>query len=85
LFQEKVEAAGIEPVSADDAADSAISGCDNQAESCAALALQLSDFNCLSLASIDANLREVVLAWSALPVTVRQAILVLARNCGNQK
>jgi hypothetical protein len=36
------------------------------------------------LASIDAELREVVLAWSAVPVHIRQAIVILTRNSGPQ-
>jgi len=74
----------IEPASVCDATNSATSGCDNQPDPRAALALQHSDSACLKLASIDADLREIVLAWSAVPVHVRQAIVILARNSGQE-
>jgi len=75
-----MEAAGIEPASADNATGSTPSGYENQQTTRAALALQIGDSNCLSLASIDADLRELVLAWSAIPKNVRQAIVVLIRS-----
>lgn len=75
-----MEAAGIELASEDDATDSAVSSCENQQVPCAALALQYSDSNCLNLASVDADLQEVVTAWSDIPHSIRQAILVLAHS-----
>jgi len=39
-----------------------------------------SDANCLNLASIDADLQEVVSVWNSVPYIIRQAILVLAHS-----
>lgn len=83
-YDDKMEAAGIEPASVGDATYSTTSSCENQPEPRAALALQPSDSDCLNLTSIDSDLREVVLAWSDIAVQVRQAILFLARNGGSK-
>lgn len=80
----KREAAGIEPASLDNSTDSATSGCENQQASRAALAQQLSDSSCLNLASIDADLREFVLAWGDIALNVKQSILILALNSGSK-
>jgi hypothetical protein len=77
-----VEAAGIEPAYEIDATNSAASGCENQETPTAANALHGSDSNCLNMALIDADLREVVLAWSGIPASVRQVIVTLASKCG---
>src|SRR4051812_26140005 len=64
VFQKrKVEAAGIEPASRNDATDSAVSACENQSDSRAANALHCSGVNCPSLASFDTDLRVVIGAW----------------------
>jgi hypothetical protein len=78
--EREVEAAGIEPASEIDVTSSAASGCEKQETPSAANALHCSDSKCLDLASIDADLREVLLAWSALPKSVRQVIVLLAKS-----
>jgi alpha-D-ribose 1-methylphosphonate 5-triphosphate synthase subunit PhnH len=48
------------------------------AEECrAANALHCEIFNCLSLASIDANLQRVIAAWEKLSKAAKAAILAL--------
>jgi len=81
-----VEAAGIEPASEIDVNDLSASACEKQA---APRALQMRCTAATLIVSVWPQspliLREVVLAWSVLPVSVKQAILVLNRNCGDQQ
>ena len=76
----RVEAAGIEPAGETDASDSVTNSCENQEPSCAALALQNGDCNCLNSASIDADLRELLDSWDCLPVTAKTAVLAIVRS-----
>lgn len=46
----------------------------------AARALQTGDINCRLLASVDANLLSVVLAWANLSQPIRKAIIGLAMS-----
>jgi len=46
----------------------------------AALALQSSDSNCLNLASVDAEFREITAAWSFLPAAGKNAVLTVVRS-----
>ena len=75
-----MEAAGIEPASENDATDSIACSCENQPTPRAANVLHCSDSNCLIMASIDADLRNIVLAWNGIPENVRQAVVLLIRN-----
>ena len=76
----RVEAAGIEPAGGCDSTSDAASVCENLATTCVAPALHNGDMNSLSLSSIDAKLQEVIKAWSEIPDSIRQAILILARS-----
>jgi hypothetical protein len=46
-------------------------------ESTVAPALQLKHANWLELASVDADLQRVILAWEGLPEAIRRATLAL--------
>jgi hypothetical protein len=52
-------------------------GCDFCQGWRAALALQVIVGDCLDLASIDADLQRMVLAWSGLPEAIRRAVTAL--------
>jgi len=80
IYDEKMEVAGIEPVSGIHATDLAASGCANQVTPCAANTLHEGDTDCRSAALDDAALRYVVAAWNALPQKFRQAIVMLVES-----
>jgi hypothetical protein len=72
-----VEAAGIEPSFDIDATISDVCDCGNCQQCRAANALHLECFKSRYLASLDADLQQVVTAWPHLPDAMRRAIAAL--------
>jgi hypothetical protein len=68
---------GFEPTLDNAITTESRSSCENCLSVHAALALHGGSSNCLSLASIDADLNEVLAAWEQLPQAIRAAIMAL--------
>ena len=68
---------GFESTSDFDATGKLPCGCVICEQCRAANALHCESFNCLSLASIDTNLQEVIAAWDGLPEAIRRAVMAL--------
>ena len=73
-------AVGIEPASCANLTESACSLCENCQQARAARALHSGGPNCHFVASLDADLRAVIAAWDALPVSIRKAAIALIES-----
>ena len=71
---------GIEPAICFDGTNEAVCDCVNCAQCRAARALHSGNSNWLDLASIDADLLSVVLAWGKLSEPVRKGICALVHS-----
>jgi len=74
------QALKIEPASESIATNSTAIDCENQQSLSTTLTLHDGDVNCPNLATIDADLRLVVLAWELLPPTFKHAIRTLVAS-----
>src|SRR5262245_14743947 len=74
-----VEAAGIEPSCDSDATDSSVCDCENCQQCRAANALHFECFKWQFLASLDARLRDLILAWDHTPDARRTAVASLVK------
>ena len=74
-----MEAAGIEPAGDFAATGKLPCGCVICEECRAANALHGDCSSCLCMASLDADLQQIVETWSSLPGPIRAAILTLAK------
>ena len=68
---------GFEPTRNLDGTDDDVCGCEFCQGYRAARALYFGRSNCLDVASLDADLREVVAAWDGLPEALRRAVMAL--------
>jgi hypothetical protein len=73
----QAEGMGFEPTLESAATDDCDGGCEKCLSVHAAMALHCESSNCLSLASIDADLQEVIAAWDGLPEAIRKAVMAL--------
>jgi hypothetical protein len=77
----KWKAAGIEPASCTNLAESPCNLCENCQHARAARALHSGGPDWHFMSSLDANLQSVIAAWDGLPAAVRMAIRTLL-DCG---
>ncbi|HEX3659755.1 MAG TPA: hypothetical protein VHV55_28480 [Pirellulales bacterium] len=70
-------AAGFEPGGEIDATDTRDCGCEFCQGYRAARALQTGRSNCVDLALLDAELQQLISAWSRLSIRIRRAIMAL--------
>ena len=71
---------GFEPTLNSAATDDGLCGCENCQSVRAARALYVGGPNCPALASLDADLQQVITAWEGLPEAIRRAILGLVTS-----
>lgn len=78
-------APGIEPATDFAVTTETLSDCCNCGICGAAQALHSERLNWLNVASIDADLLSVVLAWEGLPSPIQNAIKALVKSCPSRR
>jgi hypothetical protein len=74
------EGMGFEPTCNSAANVDVPCACEKCHQASAAMALHCESSICLSLASIDASLQQVIVAWDGLPDAIRRAVMALIES-----